>query len=50
MFGDAVARVLRSGEDELVVIAPEGAAGVVPVIVTNPSGQYTLARSAYAYR
>jgi hypothetical protein len=50
MFGGAVARVLNQSSNAVTVVAPEGAAGPCPVVVTNRDGAYVVGGSAYTYQ
>jgi hypothetical protein len=50
MFGGDVARVTSQSSNAVTVIAPEGRAGPVTVVVTNRDGTYAVVGQAYTRR
>lgn len=49
MFGSAPASVISTGAGAIAVVAPRGAAGPVPIAVTNDDGTFAVASQPFTY-
>jgi hypothetical protein len=49
MFGDQPAQIMSDGDDQVMVLAPPGVHGTVPVVVTNVDGGYAIALDAFRF-